>query len=303
MTMANCKEQIESIGNALLVRAPAKINLTLLIAGKRPDGFHEIETIMAKVDLYDELLIEPSDKKGIELICQGPYWAPQSKENLVYRASELLLNTTDKSANIKITLTKNIPAGSGLGSASSDAAATIIGLNKYLKISKNNTELAKLAPEIGSDVAFFFGPTMALCTGKGEKIKKIEEKYDFSALLLLPDVSVSTKRIYENFTLDPERYETLSRKINRHIRKNRIDLAANLCVNMLEKDCFDLYKELNALKQKVESITNRHWCLSGSGSAMFCLLQNKDVRKMSGIKHKLDQINGCKSLIVSKNRW
>jgi 4-diphosphocytidyl-2-C-methyl-D-erythritol kinase len=301
--MANSKEQIESIGNALLVRAPAKINLTLLIAGKRDDGFHEIETIMSKVDLFDELLIEPSDNKGIELICKGPYWAPQSKENLVYRACELLLNSTGQSADIKITLTKNIPAGSGLGSASSDAAAAIIGLNKYLNLSLNNIELAKLAPILGSDVAFFFGPPMALCTGKGEKIKKIEEKFDFSALLLLPDVSVSTKRIYGNYTHDPELYETLSTKIKGHIRKNRIDLAANLCVNMLEKDCFDLYKELNALKQKVESITDRHWCLSGSGSAMFCLLQNKDKSKIGGIKNKLDQINGCKCLIVTKNRW
>ncbi len=301
--MADGKEQIESIGNALLVRAPAKINLTLLIAGKRPDGFHEIETIMAKIDLFDELLIEPSEKKGIELICKGPYWAPKSKENLVYRAAELLLNSTGQSADIKITLTKNIPAGSGLGSASSDAAATIIGLNKYLKISLNNTELAKLAPTLGSDVAFFFGPTMALCTGKGENIKKIEEKFDFSAFLLLPDVSVSTKRIYGNYTHNPNLYETLSQKIKEHIRKNRIDLAANLCVNMLEKDCFDLYKELNTLKQKVESITERHWCLSGSGSAMFCLLQNKDTMKIGGIKHKLDQTIGCKSLIVSNNRW
>jgi 4-diphosphocytidyl-2-C-methyl-D-erythritol kinase len=301
--MADCKEQIESIGNALLVRAPAKINLTLLIAGKRPDGFHEIETIMAKVDLFDELLIEPADKKGIELICKGPHWAPQSKENLVYHACELLLNSTHQSADIKITLTKNIPAGSGLGSASSDAAAAIIGLNQYLNLSVNNRELSKLAPILGSDVAFFFGPPIALCTGKGEKVKKIEEKFDFSAFLLLPNVSVSTKRIYGNYSHDPDLYETLSGKIKEHIRKNRIDLAANLCVNMLEKDCFDLYKELDALKQKVESITKRHWCLSGSGSAMFCLLQNKDAMQVGGIKHKLDQINGCKSLIVRKNKW
>lgn len=301
--MPDCKEQIESIENALLVRAPAKINLTLLIAGKRPDGFHEIETIMAKIDFFDELLFEPADKKGIELICKGPYWAPQSKENLVYRACELLLNSTGRSADIKITLTKNIPAGSGLGSASSDAAAAIIGLNQFLNLSLHNTELAKLAPKIGSDVAFFFATPMALCTGKGEKIKKIGDNFNFSALLLLPDVSVSTKRIYENYTHDPGLYQTLSGKIKEHIRKNKFDLAANLCVNMLEKDCFDLYKELNALKQKVESITKRHFCLSGSGSAMFCLLQNKDARQFGGVKDLLDQINGCKSLIVRKNRW
>ena len=87
------KEQIETVGNGLLVRAPAKINLSLLIAGKRPDGFHELETIMAKVNWYDEILIEPGQKQGIELVCRGPQWAPTGKENLVYRAAGILLKT------------------------------------------------------------------------------------------------------------------------------------------------------------------------------------------------------------------
>ncbi|MBA7711165.1 putative 4-diphosphocytidyl-2-C-methyl-D-erythritol kinase [subsurface metagenome] len=80
------KEQITTVGDGLLVRAPAKINLSLLIAGKRPDGFHEIETVMAKVDFFDEILIEPGQKAGIELVCKGPYPAPQGNENLVYQA-------------------------------------------------------------------------------------------------------------------------------------------------------------------------------------------------------------------------
>ncbi len=85
------KEQFETLGDGLLVRAPAKINLSLLVAGKRQDGFHELETIMAKVNWYDEILIEPGQKAGIELLCQGPHWAPTGEENLVYRAAKLLL--------------------------------------------------------------------------------------------------------------------------------------------------------------------------------------------------------------------
>ncbi len=81
------REQITAVGDGLLVLAPAKINLSLLIAGKRPDGFHEIETIMAKIDWYDEILIQSGCQAGIELICQGPHWAPAGKENLVYRAA------------------------------------------------------------------------------------------------------------------------------------------------------------------------------------------------------------------------
>src|SRR5512135_3127805 len=123
-------QQFERVEDGLLVRAPAKINLSLLIAGKRPDGYHELETIMAKIDWCDDLLIQPGTQAGIELLCEGPEWAPQSKDNLVYRAADLILRTCGTTADIRLTLTKNVPAGTGLGSASSDAAATLLGLNR-----------------------------------------------------------------------------------------------------------------------------------------------------------------------------
>ena len=108
------KEQFEIIDGALLVRAPAKINLSLLIAGKRPDGFHEIETLMAKVSWFDEILFEHGSKPGIELICQGPHWAPDGPENLICKAYELLMDFCGQKTDLKVTLTKNIPAGSGI---------------------------------------------------------------------------------------------------------------------------------------------------------------------------------------------
>jgi 4-diphosphocytidyl-2-C-methyl-D-erythritol kinase len=301
--MASGKEQIDHTDQGLLIRAPAKLNLTLLIAGKRSDGFHEIETIMAKVDWFDELLFETGTKAGIELVCDGPHWAPEGEANLVYRACELLLDKCGRTADIKVTLTKNIPAGSGLGSASSDAAAAVIGLSEYLGLGLDRKELAKLAPQLGSDVAFFFTGPVALCTGKGEKVAPIDADFDFSALLAIPDVSASTKRIYANYSHDAALYEKLSTQINTHIDKNRIDLACQMCANMLERDCFDLYGELVALKQTVESMTGRSWCLSGSGSAMFSVFQNDETELIGGQKRKLDQIPGCKSLIVRKNCW
>ena len=90
------KKQFEIRKNALLVRAPAKLNLSLLVAGKRPDGFHELETIMAKINWYDEILLQKSGKPGIELICKGPHWAPQGAENLVYQACQKLLEDLQK---------------------------------------------------------------------------------------------------------------------------------------------------------------------------------------------------------------
>ena len=297
------KEQLESVADGLLVRAPAKINLSLLIAGKRPDGFHEIETVMAKVDFFDEVLIQQGQKAGIELVCKGPNWAPQGKENLIYAACEMLLDNYRLQADIKITLTKNIPAGAGLGSASSDAAATLIGVNRFLELGIGEVELSEMAAVLGSDVAFFLGGPLAFCTGKGEKIKKLDENFNFLALLILPDVTVSTKKVYANYKPNRPLYEKLRAQINSYIQKNRIDLVSEMCANMLERSCFSLYKELVELKAKIESLGIGPLCLSGSGSAMFCIIDNSDVERARENRCKLEEKVGCKTVIVSNNRW
>jgi 4-diphosphocytidyl-2-C-methyl-D-erythritol kinase len=298
----NDKEQFESVGGGLLVRAPAKINLSLIIAGQRGDGFHELETIMAKVNWYDELLIEPGQQTGVELICRGSHWAPEGKENLVYRAAELLLNNYGLKTDLKITLTKNIPAGSGLGSASSDAAAILMGLNKYLDMKLPVERLAEPASQLGSDVAFFLNGPLAFCTGKGEKIKKIDEIFNFLVFLVLPDISVSTAKVYANYKHDQNLYELLSAQINDHLGKNRIDLVVNMCANMLEESAFSLVKILAELKAKIELLGIGPCCLSGSGSTMFCLIESGDEEIARQYKHKLEKI-GCKSIIASSNRW
>lgn len=297
------KEQIETVGNGLLVRAPAKINLSLLVVGKRPDGFHELETIMAKVNWYDEILIEPGQKQGIELVCRGPQWAPTGKENLVYRAAGILLKNRGVSDDIRITLTKNIPAGSGLGSASSDAAATLLGLNKYLDLKLPSNQLSELAATLGSDVAFFLGGPLALCTGKGEKIKKFEKIFNFLAILILPDVSVSTKKVYANYEHNQYLYEKLSAQINNHIKKNRIDLVVKMCANMLWKSSLGLVEGLAELKARIESLGIGPCCLSGSGPAMFFIIESGDEEIAGQYKHKLEEEIGCKSIIASSNRW
>jgi len=297
------KKQFEIVGNGLLIRAPAKINLYLLIAGKRPDGFHEIETVMAKINFYDEVLIERGRKSGIELICTGPYWAPEGQGNLVYKATEMLLASCGQSADVKITLTKNIPAGSGLGSASSDAAATLIGLNRYLDLRVPNRKLAKLAAQLGSDVAFFLDGPLALCTEKGEKIKKLSKIFDFLALLILPNVSVSTEKVYANYEHDAALYEKLKARINSYIKKNNIDLILKMCANMLQNSCFYVYRELAELKVRIESLGFRPLGLSGAGSAMFYMVNAKDDKKAAEYKHTLQGKIGCKIVLVSNNRW
>ena len=296
------QDQITVIRDKLLVRAPAKINLSLLIAGKRPDGFHEIETVMAKVNWYDEILIKKNSKKGIELTCQGPYWAPDGKENLVYQACELLLKKADLNADLCINLTKNIPAGSGLGSASSDAAAALVGLNRFLNLNLNKEDLQQLAASLGSDVTFFLNGPIAFCTGKGEKVENLNKKFDFLAILVIPEISVSTKMVYNDYNHNEGAYKSLSAQVNGYIHKNRIDLIAKVCANMLQTACFCLHRGIAEIKDNVESIGMKPLCLSGSGSVLYYIVPDKDSKLARKYQKELDEI-GCKSILVSNNRW
>jgi 4-diphosphocytidyl-2-C-methyl-D-erythritol kinase len=296
-------QQFECIGDGLLVRAPAKINLSLLIAGKRPDGYHELETIMAKIDWCDDLLIEPGRQAGIELLCKGPEWAPQSRDNLVYRAADLVFRTCGQAADVRLTLVKNVPAGTGLGSASSDAAATLIGLNKYLHLQLPAEVLVDMAAQLGSDVAFFLNGPLAFCTGRGEKIKKMPWSFPFTALLILPSINVSTKEVYAHYVHDPALYLQWKQQINTYMEKNKVDLIARMCANMLRRTCFYLFEELGAFKEAIESLGLEPVCLSGSGSAMFSILSDQDAEHLENLRDKITEKLGCRSILVRNNRW
>lgn len=296
-------EQFTFRKNTLSVLAPAKINLSLLVAGKRPDGFHELETLIAKVDWYDEILIQKGKKTGIELVCKGPCWSPKGSENLVYQAARIILENCHLDAKLRITLEKNIPAGTGLGSASSDAAATLLGLNRFLQLDLDEGKLYSLAAELGSDVSFFLNGPLAFCRGKGEKITCLHENFPFLVLLILPDVSVSTKMVYENYVHHPTLYEELSSRVKQYINEKKIDLVVKMCANMLQESCFDLFKCLAELRETVESLGIGPCCLSGSGSAMFCIFNSGDERKAVQCKRKVEQQTGCESIIVRNNNW
>ncbi len=295
--------QLERWGEGVLVRAPAKLNLSLLIAGKRPDGYHEIETVMAKIDWYDEIRIEPAQRDGIEFLCEGPCWAPPDQTNLVYRAAELLLAAAGEAPGVRLTLTKNIPAGSGLGSGSSDAAATLLGLAKCLPLELSQPELVEMAARLGSDVAFFLNGPLALCTGRGEKVTPLTGPFPFAALLILPHVNSSTKEVYAHYVHDPTLYQHAHGRIQTQIRKNRVDLAAKMCVNMLQRSCFHLYEELGALKKTLEALGVGPVCLSGSGSTLFCIQDNGDIEKLEMWRDVISDKTGCESRVVRNNPW
>ncbi|OQY04577.1 MAG: 4-(cytidine 5'-diphospho)-2-C-methyl-D-erythritol kinase [Planctomycetales bacterium 4572_13] len=295
-------DQFENTPNGLLVRAPAKINLSLLIRGKRPDGFHGIETLMAKINWYDELLFEPAQTNGIDLICTGPHWAPDGEENLVYRACKMLYERAGKTPAVRVTLTKNIPAGTGLGSASSDAAAALMGLNQFANLNQPDSVLNEICASLGSDINFFLAGPLAYCTGRGEKIEQIYKKCDFSAILLMPNISVLTKDVYGNYTHNKQTYNGLSEKINPLLQKKSVDSVAKICANMLAESCFGLYPQLERIKQDCERFCDSKVCLSGSGSAMYMLIP-EPLEKFLQVRDYVTKKYNCESRVIYNNRW
>jgi 4-diphosphocytidyl-2-C-methyl-D-erythritol kinase len=296
------KPQFEYTNNTLLARAPAKINLYLLVADKRPDGFHNIETLMSKVTFYDELFFEAGRAEGIELVCNG-LWSPAGEDNLVYKACDIFYRTINKKPSVKVILVKNIPAGSGLGGASSDAATTLLALNKLHNQLLNSSELHKLTEHLGSDVAFFLSSPQALCSGRGEKITKVDNNFSFLSLVILSGISVSTKTVYENFQVDLLRFEALKEQIKPLLLKNRVDLVQKMCANMLAKTCFALNNELALLKTEIEKICGLPALLSGSGSALFVVLGVKDYHKAMILQREIESSLDCNSIIVFNNQW
>src|SRR5438132_5743732 len=174
------------------VLAPAKINLSLKILGRRDDGFHEIETLISPISLADKIDIKPQSR-WIDFSCDDPT-VPSGDENLVVRAAKLFFERTKVTAGVRIKLEKQIPQGAGLGGGSSDAASTLIALNQLFETKLSREELAKLGSTIGSDGAFFLFESGAVCKGRGEIVSPAKVKKKFSILLLKPAFSVLRAR-------------------------------------------------------------------------------------------------------------
>src|SRR5437660_2695327 len=181
------------------VFAPAKINLCLKILGRRDDGFHEIETFIAPISLYDEIRIDKGDaKEGIEFRCDDPS-VRQGDENLAVRAAKAFLAATKIDPAVSIKLKKKIPHGAGLGGGSSDAASVLLALNELFDTKLPREALAKMAEAIGSDVPFFIFRSGAICKGRGESVNPVKFGKKLSILLLKPEFGVATEWAYSRW--------------------------------------------------------------------------------------------------------
>jgi 4-diphosphocytidyl-2-C-methyl-D-erythritol kinase len=245
------------------LRAPAKINLSFRVRHRRPDGFHEIETLMTPVSLYDELTIEPNES-GIRFHCDNASLA--GDDNLVVRAAELFFEKKKTKPAVDIALKKNIPHGAGLGGGSSDAATTLLGLNESFEAGFSREELSGLAAQIGSDVPFFIYQSAATCRGRGEIVAPTKLKAPLSLLLLKPEFSVSTPWAYSRW-MDSRELPDVSYATQ--------ELDGAQFVNDLERPVFEKFVFLAEMRRWLQQQPEVGAALlSGSGSTVFAVLKD-----------------------------
>lgn len=263
------------------VFAPAKINLSLKVFDKRDDGFHEIETLIAPVSLYDKIEIEKQNR-WIDLSCDDPTLST-GDDNLVVRAAKLFLERAKIKSGVLIKLEKKIPHGAGLGGGSSDAAATLRALNRLFATKLSVEDLANLAATIGSDVSFFLHGSAAICKGRGEIVEPMKLNRKWPVLLLKPAFGVSSGWAYSRWQESKEIPEIS------YVPQN---LDGQSFVNDLERPVFEKFVFLAQLKAWLRKQPEVSAALmSGSGSTVFAVLKDiADTRALADrARNELDR--------------
>lgn len=280
------------------VPAYAKINLGLRILGKRADGYHELETFFLQIDLADRLFFEKTAGSGLALTCNQPD-LPVDASNLCTRAYQLLCETTSHSFGVRLHLEKNIPAGAGLGGGSSDAAVTLIALNRLFELQLSKDRLYQLATQLGSDVPFFLTGGLCRGRGRGEILEAHEELPELGILVVTPPVAVSTAWAYKNYNkLGLTKTEKYRKLPSSSIGQLTDDELAEVCQNDLEIAVFEKYEELAAIKAQLQRSGAIVSSMTGSGSAMFGLFRTQ--QEAQGRKQLFER---CNTFVTRPIRW
>lgn len=249
------------------VKAPAKINLTLEIINKREDGFHNLKTIMHAISLYDILAFrsDASDSIAINLYGNSDE-IPYNDKNLVYKAAMAFFNKANiKGARLDVYIEKNIPLEAGMGGGSSDAAATLVALNKLYENILTDNEIDELAASLGSDINFCIKGGCAVCTSRGEVINQIPPVESPVSIIKPKNFGVSTKEAYSKYgELKDKTIQNATEKLSELIKNGKFD--EKLLFNSFEKAYLNDYKELYTVKNEVKGSM-----MTGSGSAFFVL--------------------------------
>jgi 4-diphosphocytidyl-2-C-methyl-D-erythritol kinase len=244
--------------------SPAKINLCLHVLGKRDDGYHELAMLMQSLDFGDTLEIELTNRPGeVTVACAGVD-LPSGEENIAAKAARRMLALSDMPVGVRIVIDKKIPVAAGLGGGSSNAATTLLGLNKLLNLQLTKEELMAEGVKLGADVPFFLFAEKAWATGIGDQLQSVPSLPPVWYVLVNPGIFVSTAWVYQNLGLTAPPILT---KLPRF--PTTVDDLVAILENDLERITMKRYPLLAEIKGKLLDLGARGALMSGSGSTLF----------------------------------
>ncbi len=259
----------------LAFKTPAKVNLALHIHRKREDGYHELETVLQMVSLYDHIDLEDLPS-GVELECDEP-GIPKDHTNLVVRAAQSLQSAyPGKSRGVRIGLKKNIPSGAGLGGGSGNAAGVLMGLNVLWDMKLSREDLVPLAQKLGADVPFFLTAPSAFGEGRGDELVPLQTTAKFHVLLVNPEISIATSWVYQNLNLKLTKCKNNISILKKFLLESQVARLGECLGNDLEPVVFKRYPEILALKEDLSDLGANGCLLSGSGSTVFAIFDDPD---------------------------
>jgi 4-diphosphocytidyl-2-C-methyl-D-erythritol kinase len=254
--------------DTVMVWAPAKVNLFLEVLAKRPDGYHDIATLMVAVSLYDTLEFKEDATGSIRLECDQPD-LPTGPDNLVCRAAELLRQRCGVRRGARIHLSKRIPLAAGLAGGSSDAAAALAGLNELWALGLSPGQLAGLGADIGSDVPFFFATPAAWCTGRGERVTPVSLGRALQFVLVCPPVGLSTAEVYRGVTVPADPFTGTD--LRSAVAAGDMAAVGRCLHNRLQPPAERLCGEVAHWRRRLADLHPAGQLMSGSGSCVFAL--------------------------------
>lgn len=259
----------------MILKAHAKINLSLDIVGKREDGYHLLEMVMQSLDLHDEVILTEIDK-GIKLTCNQNY-VPEDKRNIAYKAAKLLMDEKKIKKGISIEIKKNIPVAAGLGGGSSDAAAVLEGMNELFSLGMSQGELMEMGLQLGADVPFFLVGGTALCKGIGEEVIPLTPFQDQVVLLVKPSFGVSTKEAYGLFSMDHVKRHVDTEQLIDAMDKMDYQRISYYQRNLLENVVLRKYPMLKNIKKTLKRYGASASLMSGSGPTIYGIFENANA--------------------------
>jgi len=255
-------------------KAPAKINLLLDVLRKREDGYHEVEMIMTMVDLADRLEMEPLSRDTIIISSQVGY-IPLDEKNLAFQAARLIKERYNVRQGVYIHLDKKIPVAAGLAGGSSDAAATLRGLNRLWGLNIPEQELCQLGAELGSDVPFCVTGGTAIARGRGEQLEPIHQPPQCWVVLAKPPINVSTADVYGKFRVEHIKQHPSIVGMNAALAAGSFAQMCSQLGNVLESVTLNMYPEVLQLKESMIKLGADGVLMSGSGPTVFGLVSKE----------------------------